>query len=71
MEIPGKVSLYCTLLDAKGTNATLMAISPNGYYQLEVSLKGQRHAVLAPISQTALVFTEPEPEPEDGIEIER
>ncbi len=71
MEIPGKVSLYCTLLDAKGTNATLVAVSPNGYYQLEVTIKGRRHAVLAPISETALVFAEPEPEPDEGIEIER
>lgn len=71
MEIPGKVSFYCPQLDAKGTSATLMSVMPSGYYQLEVTLKGRRHVVLAPIAQTAIVFSDPEPEPDENLELER
>ncbi len=71
MEIPGKVTFYCPLLDAKGTPATLMSVLPHGYYQLEVQLKGRRHVVLAPIAQTAVVFADPEPEPDENLELER
>ena len=48
MEIPGKVSVYCPLIDAKGTAATLVAISPHGYYHLVVEIRGQRHAMFVP-----------------------
>ena len=71
MEIPGKVAVYCPLIDAKGTTAKLIAILPEGYYQLETTVKGRIHTMLLPVSRTALIFTEPEPEPEPGMEIER
>jgi hypothetical protein len=71
MEIPGKVTFYCPLIDAKGTAATLVSIAANGYYQMEVSIKGKRHAMFLPIAHTALYFTEPEPEVEEGFVIER
>ena len=71
MEIPGKVSLYCPLIEAKGTPATLVAVSPQGYYQLEVSIKGRLHTMLVPISHAAVYFTEPEPPRETTFEIER
>ncbi len=71
MEIPGKVSVYCPLVDAKGTAATLLAITPQGYYHLEVAIKGQRHAMFLPIAHTAMYFAEAETESEDDFEIER
>ena len=71
MEIPGKVSLYCPLIEAKGTTATLVAVSPSGYYHLEVTVKGQRRAMLVPIADTALIFAEPEPEPDPDLHLER
>ena len=71
MEIPGKVSLYCPLLDAKGTPATLLSISQQGFYHLEVSIKGQQHAVFVPVAQAAVIFSDPEPQREEGFEIER
>ncbi|HHQ48937.1 MAG TPA: hypothetical protein ENK19_08670 [Acidobacteria bacterium] len=71
MEIPGKVSLYCPLVDAKGTTATLVAILPQGYYQLQATVRGAVHTMFVPIAQSALVFLEPEPEVEEGLEIER
>ena len=71
MEIPGKVSLYCPLIDAKGTAGTLVSVHDLGYYQVEVSIKGRVHVMLLPIAHTALYFSDPEPEPEAGFEIER
>jgi hypothetical protein len=71
MEIPGNVSLYCPLVDAKGTAAVLVAVAPSGYYQLEVMIKGNRHTMFVPIGQAALCITAPEPVREDAFAIER
>jgi len=71
MEIPGAVSLYCPLVDAKGTAAKLVAVSPQGYYQLEVAVKGNRHTMFVPIAHAALYFAEPEPVRDEEFEIER
>jgi len=71
MEIPGKVSVYCPLIDAKGTAATLVSISDNGYYQVEVQIKGRSHVMFLPIANSALYFSEPEAIPEPEFEIER
>ena len=73
MDIPGKVSLYCSLVDAKGTAAKLIAVKPEGYYQLEVAIKGGVHTMLVPIAQAAVYFTEPEPDvgSDAAFEVER
>lgn len=71
MEIPGKVSVYCPLIDAKGTAATLLAVSPQGYYHLEVEIRGQHHVMFVPIAHTAMYFSQAEPAVEEGLEIER
>ena len=71
MEIPGNVSLYCPLVDAKGTAAVLVAVDPHGYFQLEVVIKGKRHTMFVPIAHAALCFSDPEPEREEAFEIER
>lgn len=71
MEIPGKVSVYCPLIDAKGTAAMLLAVSPQGYYHFEVEIRGHIHAMFLPVAHTAVYFAQPEPEVEEGIEIER
>ena len=71
MDIPGKVSVYCSLIDAKGTAATLVSISDNGYYQVEVQIKGRSHVMFLPIANSALYFSEPEAIPEPEFEIER
>jgi len=71
MEIPGKVSVYCPLIDAKGTAATLISITPQGYYHLVVEIRGQRHAMFVPIAHSAIYFAEAEPAIEEGLELER
>jgi len=72
MDIPAKVSVYSPLVDAKGTPGKLIAVHEEGFYQVEVSIKGRFHTMLLPVSGTALIFTQPEPEVEiGGMEIER
>lgn len=73
MEIPGNVSVYCPLIDAKGTAAKLIAVSPEGFYHLEVTVKGRMHTMLVPIAHAAVFFSEPEPEVENdsAFEVER
>lgn len=63
--------MYCPLVDAKGTAATLVSVGQDGYYHLEVAVKGRRHTMFVPIAQAALYFTDPEPEREAEFEIER
>lgn len=70
MEIPGKVSLYCPLVDAKGTAAKLIAVNPEGFYHLEVAVKGRLHTMLVPVAQAAVYFTEPEPDVESDVDFE-
>ncbi len=62
MEIPGMVSFYCPLVDAKGQSAKLIAVNPEGYYHLEVAVKGGTHTMFVPVGQTALYFAEAEPD---------
>jgi len=71
MEIPGKVSVYCPLIEAKGTSATLVAVSPEGYYHLEVIIKGRTFTMFLPVTGSALIFAEPEPERLADLELER
>jgi hypothetical protein len=51
-------------------DATLVAIRPEGCYELRLVSQGKLHLVLLPIEQTGIVFAEPEPEviPESDIE---
>jgi hypothetical protein len=71
MEIPGKVSVFCPLIDAKGTPGTLVTVTPQGYYQLTIAVKGQTHTFFLPVAHTALYFADPEPEASEEFEIER
>lgn len=70
MDLPTKVLVYNQLLSLNATLGTLMAIRPEGFYELRLSSQGKLHTVLLPVASTALVFAEPEPEvlPEDLIE---
>ncbi len=70
MDLPAKVLVYNQLLSLNATLGTLMAIRPEGLYEVRLSSQGKLHTVLLPVAATALVFAEPEPEvlPEDLIE---
>jgi hypothetical protein len=72
MDLPAKVIVYCPLVNLNNQPATLMSVSPQGYYEIVVEFPGRgRHAVLAPIGQTGLIFNEAETEIATLPEIER
>jgi hypothetical protein len=62
MELPSKVLVYSQILGLSGTAGTLVDIRPEGCFELRLTSQGKLHAVLLPISQTGLVFAEPEPD---------
>jgi hypothetical protein len=70
MELPTKVKIYSQILGLSAHDATLVAIRPEGCYELRLVSQGKLHLVLLPIEQTGIVFAEPEPEviPESDIE---
>ena len=71
MELPASVLIYSTILDLKGTPGTLFAVRRDGTYELRISSQGRQHTVLLPVSQTGLVFAEPEAEVASAMDIER
>jgi hypothetical protein len=57
--MPAKVVVFCPMLEFKNKPATLMTISPNGYYEIRIDMAAGNHTVYLPITGTALIFTEP------------
>ena len=53
-----KVIVFCPLLDFKNKPATLMTISPLGYYECRVDMSAGNHTVYLPIAGTAMIFQE-------------
>lgn len=62
MDIPQDVFVYSQILGLSGTQGTLIAIRPEGYYELRLISKGRPHVALLPIAHTGLVAAEPEPD---------
>lgn len=62
MDLPAEVQITNEELGIKNGKGTLVAISPHGYYELRLSFNQRQHKVLVPISRTALIFRQPEPE---------
>jgi hypothetical protein len=71
MDIPAKVYVTCPISEMKQVPATLIAVSPLGYYELHVVYGANTHAVLLPVSGTALTTTEPMLAPSPGFDVER
>jgi len=71
MEVPARVMVYNQLLGLSGTQGLLVALRPDGCYELQLPSQGKVHTVLLPVSQTALVYVEPAPESSPETEIER
>jgi len=57
--MPSKVVVFCRMLELKNKPATLMTISPHGYYEIRIDMAAGNHTVYLPITATALIFTEP------------
>jgi hypothetical protein len=56
--MPSKVIVFCPMVDFKNKPATLMTISPQGYYECRIDMAAGNHTVYLPISGTVIVFTE-------------
>ena len=71
MDIPMKVWVTCPLAELKQIPGTLIAVSPHGFYELNVTFGANTHAVLLPIDGTTLMAKEPILTPLPGFELER
>lgn len=72
MDLPAKVQVTSTLLGGKGqTKATLVAVSPHGFYELKCELNQNTHRVLVPIQQASIIFLEPEVDYAEEMGVER
>ena len=73
MEVPAEVLIHNELVGMKGAKGTLLTISPQGYYELNVRFGGERlHRVLLPITTTVLIARDAEEVVEEGaFEVER
>ena len=71
MEIPARVVVYSPILELKNRPATLVAISPHGYYEVRLDIGERNHTALLPIGGTGLIFQEPNMTGEPIAEIER
>lgn len=58
MEIPSKVTIFNRTLELKGKQATLIAISKDGYYEIVMEFQSKNHTVLVPITETTVIFNE-------------
>ena len=54
----------------KAASGRLVRISPEGYYEVTLTLQGGSYTTLLPIAGTAIIATKPEPEVAP-IEVER
>lgn len=73
MELPAEIMIHNELMGMKGNKGTLLAISPHGYYEVNVEFGSERlHRVLLPIEQTVLIQQMPEETVTEGdFEVER
>ncbi|MDX1998332.1 MAG: hypothetical protein SF066_11485 [Thermoanaerobaculia bacterium] len=72
MEVPAEVLIHNELLAMKGGRGTLLAVSPHGFYEVNLRFGERLHRVLLPISGTIVISQVPEEAlPADGFEIER
>lgn len=72
MEVPVEVLVHNALLGAKGTQATLVRIADDGYYELILAFGDKKHRALLPVAQTVLIQRDSEePLTAENLEIER
>lgn len=71
MELPARVVVYCPVLELKNRPARLVAVSPHGYYEVRIEIGEKNHTALLPISDTGLIFQEPNVTGEPIPELER
>lgn len=71
MEMPADVLIYLEQLTGEAKRGMLLAISPNGYYEVNLQTAGGPRRALLPIARTYIVAAEVEELPVLATEIER
>ena len=71
MDIPLKVLVTCPTADLKQVRGTLIAASPQGYYEIHVTYGANTHLMLLPIESTVLTAAEPMLTPQPDFVLER
>lgn len=72
MEVPTEVHVYLDSMAGEAKRARLLAISPHGYYELNLQTASGVRRALVPIGRVILIATEIEPgATTDAPEIER
>jgi len=60
MEVPAEVMIHNELVGMKGAKGTLLTISPQGFYEVNVRFGERLHRVLLPVETTVLISQQPE-----------
>ena len=71
MELPIAVLIHNEILGIKGSRGDLLAISPYGYYEVNLKFGDKAHRVLLPTEGTVVIAQEPEVAAAERIEVER
>ncbi len=71
METPTEVLLYFDQIAGEAKRARLLAISPHGYYEVNLQTAGGLRRALLPIAKTFVFSTEVEEAPGLAVEVER
>lgn len=71
MELPAEVLIHNELLGLKGSRGYLVRVSPEGYYEANISFGENTHRVLLPIGGTIVISREPETQIHADFEVER
>lgn len=71
MEIPAEVLVHDQILGLKGARGSLLRISSDGYYELNLQFGERQHRVMLPVATTAIIQKDPEERVESEMEIER
>lgn len=70
MELPAEVMIRNEQMGMKGTQGTLLAVSPHGFYEVNVRFGENLHRVMLPIEHTVLISQAPEDVIEDAADFE-
>jgi hypothetical protein len=66
-----KVYVTCPMAEYKHVPGTLIAVSPHGFYEINLAFGSNTHTVLLPIPGTTLTAQEPVLNPPASFEVER
>ena len=66
MELPAEVKIHNETLSMKGRDGRLLAIHPEGFFELTTLFGNSEHRVLLPIAETVLIASLAEEDWETG-----